>query len=272
MRISLMRLIPKRVRNFFRAWRRFLYARAYLRDWEAAVHVPAAVTPGLANPLRAYVNGIKTGPGVWKWDHYFDIYHRHFEKFRGREVHILEIGVFSGGSLGMWRHYFGPQCRVYGVDIDPACKAYEQDAVRIFIGDQGDRDFWRRLKEAAPRVDIVVDDGSHLTSRQIVTLEEMLPHIAPGGIFLCEDVHGIFNGFSLYASGFANELNAAKWRKRRTHGDQREPGCDVTLFQAMVRSIHLYPWVVVFEKHDMPPAEFVSPRHGTEWRPNAPSL
>jgi len=272
MRLSLTRLIPKRVRDFFRAWRMFLQARAYLRDKDAAVRTAAAAASDPANPLRAYVNGIAAGPGVWKWDDYFDIYHRHFAKFRGREVHIVEIGVFSGGSLGMWRQYFGAQARVYGVDIDPACKAYERDGVQIFIGDQGDRNFWRRFKAAVPRVDIVVDDGAHLTPRQIVTLEEMLPHIAPGGTFLCEDVHGIFNGFSLYVSGFANALNAARWRKHRTHGAEPAPGCDVTLFQAMVRSIHLYPWVVVFEKHDTPPAEFVSPRHGTEWRPNPPSL
>lgn len=38
-----------------------------------------------------------TGPGIWKWLHYFDIYHRHLQKFRGKEVNILEIGIYSGG-------------------------------------------------------------------------------------------------------------------------------------------------------------------------------
>jgi len=270
--VSLMRIVPKRVRDFFRAWRMFLWARAFLRGKDAAARNPAAAPADPSNPLRAYVRALRSGPGVWKWDHYLDIYHRHFERFRGREVHVVEIGVFSGGSLGLWRDYFGPRCHVYGVDIDPACKAYEGGAVRIFIGDQGDRDFWRRFKAAVPRVDIVIDDGAHLAPRQIVTLEELLPHLAPGGVFLCEDVHGIFNGFALYVNGLANELNAAKWRRQGGAADQNEPVADVTRFQAMAGAIHLYPWVVVIEKPENPPDAFIAPRFGSEWRPNAPSL
>jgi hypothetical protein len=36
----------------------------------------------------------------------------------------------------------------------------------------------------------------------------MLPHLRPGGVFLCEDVHGFFNGFSAYAQGLADNLHA----------------------------------------------------------------
>ena len=38
-----------------------------------------------------------------KWFHYFDIYERHFERFRGKNPTMLEIGVFGGGSLAMWK-------------------------------------------------------------------------------------------------------------------------------------------------------------------------
>jgi hypothetical protein len=90
------------------------------------------------NPLATFFDGHTEGPGLWKWRHYFDIYHRHFAKFVGREVHIVEIGIYSGGSLAMWRHYFGDGARLYGVDIEEACRAYEADDVRVFIGDQAD--------------------------------------------------------------------------------------------------------------------------------------
>jgi hypothetical protein len=49
-----------------------------------------------------------TGRLIHKWVHYFDIYHRHFERFRGRPVVVLEFGVSEGGSLEMLRDYFGP--------------------------------------------------------------------------------------------------------------------------------------------------------------------
>jgi len=96
-----------------------------------------------------------------KWMHYFEIYDRHFQQFRGRDIHILEIGVYHGGSLQMWKAYFGEQAKIYGVDIQSACKKFEENNVRIFIGDQADRRFLRSLREEIPRVDIVIDDGGH---------------------------------------------------------------------------------------------------------------
>jgi len=128
------------------------------------------------NPLETYFDSLTAGPGIWKWRHYFEIYHRHFAKFIGREVHVMEIGVFSGGSLGLWKNYFGPQCRIYGLDIMEACRSYEDESVRILIGDQGDRNFWKQVKAQVPMLDVVIDDGSHWPEDQIVTLEEVLPH------------------------------------------------------------------------------------------------
>lgn len=107
-----------------------------------------------SNPLWKYFQNYTQWPGIFKWEHYFDIYHRHLARFVGQKVDVLEIGIFGGGSLEMWRSYFGRQSRIYGVDINPACKAYENDHTTIFIGDQEDRDFWRRVKKTIGAVDI----------------------------------------------------------------------------------------------------------------------
>ena len=79
------------------------------------------------NPLERYFKSHKIGRGIWKWNHYFKIYDRHLRKFRGRSVNILEIGIYSGGSLDMWQSYFGEGATIYGVDIEPSCKAYETE-------------------------------------------------------------------------------------------------------------------------------------------------
>src|SRR5262245_54320107 len=79
--------------------------------------------PCQANPLEEYFDSHTQGACIRKWRHYFEIYHRHFRKFVGQNVHVLEIGIYSGGSLEMWRSYFGPQARIYGVDIEEACRA-----------------------------------------------------------------------------------------------------------------------------------------------------
>ncbi len=133
-----------------------------------------------SNDLQKFFDSRKQGPGIWKWNHYFEIYDRHFRQFRGQEVHLLEIGVYSGGSLDMWRDYFGSKAVIYGVDIEPACRIYEKDGVKIFIGDQGDRSFWREFRRKVPTLDIVIDDGSHQSEHQIVSVEELLPFLRPG--------------------------------------------------------------------------------------------
>lgn len=57
---------------------------------------------------------------ITKWLHYFEAYDRFFAKYRNRDVTILEIGVFKGGSLQMWKDYFqtlNNKVTVYGIDI-----------------------------------------------------------------------------------------------------------------------------------------------------------
>jgi hypothetical protein len=126
------------------------------------------------------------------------------------------------------------------------------------IGDQGDRGFWRSVKEKVPKIDILVDDGSHLPEHQIITLEEMLPHMASGGVFVCEDVRANKwnpyrpNYFWSYIYGLSTIFN---W------------GSDADFVKA-IDSIHLYPFMVVIEKatangqHRTP---FKLSRRGTEW-------
>lgn len=219
-----------------------------------------------SNPLRTYFDSHKEGRGIWKWMHYFDIYHRHFSKFVGREAHVLEVGIYSGGSLEMWKEYFGPKCQVYGVDIEEACRVYEDDRTKIFVGDQADRSFWKRFKEQVPAIDIIIDDGGHQTEQQIVTLEEMLPHLRPGGVYLCEDMLGVHNGFAAYAHALADNLNKFAF-KPGGYDSRGEHAAFTTDFQRVISSIHLYPFVTVIEKGASPTDELISSKHGAQWQP-----
>src|SRR5258708_27451059 len=108
-------------------------------DYEPCGNGTALHLPNQTSPLLKYFSEHKEGRGIWKFNHYFESYERHFSRFHGQEVHVLEIGIYSGGSLEMWQDYFGPRAKIYGVDIEPRCKAYESESVRVFLGDQGDR-------------------------------------------------------------------------------------------------------------------------------------
>src|SRR5690606_4997259 len=114
-----------------------------------------------------------SGRLVHKLSHYFEIYERYFDKYRDKEVVILEIGISHGGSLQIWREYFGAKARIFAVDINPECKTLEEDNVSIFIGSQEDKGFLSDLMRKMPRPDIIIDDGGH-TMRQQITAFEVL--------------------------------------------------------------------------------------------------
>ncbi len=213
------------------AWREYA-------EWGSRVSWPsdtgAKEAVDLTNPLRMFFEAHKKGHGIWKWSHYFEIYHRHFSRFRGQEAHVLEIGIYT---------------------------------VKVCIGNQADRSFWQRFKREAPNIDIVIDDGGHLPEQQIAAFEELLPHLRPGGVYLCEDVHGVFNRFASYVHRFAHDLNACDQHVNHPEDDERRIVSPTTALQSAVSSIHLYPFVTVIERTKAPVAELVAPKHGTEWQP-----
>jgi hypothetical protein len=206
--------------------------------------------PGEANPLWDYFLHNK-GRLIHKWHHYFDIYHNHFHRFRGQPVTILEIGVFHGGSLKMWENYFGAKARIYGVDINPRCKALEEGQSKIIIGDQSDRRFLKKLRDEVGPVDIVIDDGGHKMSQQINTFEELYSSVTENGIYLVEDLHTSYwdeygggyrkpGSFIEYAKGFIDQLNA--WHSR-------DPKLNPNEFTKSTTGLHFYDSVLVIEKH-----------------------
>lgn len=210
------------------------------------------------NDLRRYFDN-NPGRLLHKWQHYFEIYDHHFSRYRGKPVTILEIGVFHGGSLQLWKSYFGPQAKIYGVDIDPRCKQFEEENVQILIGDQADRDFLRKLKEEIPRPDILIDDGGHLMHQQIITFEELYPFVADDGIYLCEDLHTSYWpewGGGLRRSGTFIEY--AKQLVDALNGFYiKPPGRVPATITQSAHSLHFYDSVMVVEKQrrDAPPED-----------------
>jgi hypothetical protein len=167
----------------------------------------------------------------------------------------------------MWRDYFGLKSLIYGVDIEPACRSYENERIKIFIGDQADRLFWRELRRKVPNLDIVIDDGGHSLEQQIVSIEELLPFLQPGGVYCCEDVQGAWNPFACYVHGLGHRLNDDfSWRSFPDDKDHRYI-CGCTPFQSAVGSIHLYPFLTVVQRNAAPVAELRCPMHGTDWAP-----
>ncbi len=218
-----------------------------------------------------------TGRLIHKWHHYFEIYDRHFARFRGQPITLVEFGVSQGGSLHLWRDYFGPQVQIVGIDINPNCKRFEEPGVRIEIGDQADRPFLRRLAASLPQIDILIDDGGHTMQQQIRTFEELFAKVAPTGVYLVEDLHTSYwskwgggvrrrGTFIEYSKDFIDRIHA--WHSR---DPRRLPVSD---FTRSVHSLHYYDSVLVIEKRPLQPPthERIGQAAFAEWEPPRQSL
>ncbi len=103
-------------------------------------------------------------------------------------IRLLEIGVFDGGSHKMWQSFF-PNGMIYGLDVDEACKQYEDERIKIFVGDQTDTAFLCDMMKEIAEVDIIVDDGGHTMNQQITSFKTLFPFLRPGGTYVIEDLH-----------------------------------------------------------------------------------
>lgn len=120
---------------------------------------------------------------------YFEIYDELFSRYRNRSITFVEIGVLSGGSLFMWREFFGPKARIIGVDLNPIAKKWKEHGFEIYIGSQSDQRFWEEfIKDIGP-VDVILDDGGHKYEQQIVTTEMLLSNVKDFGMLVVEDTH-----------------------------------------------------------------------------------
>lgn len=182
-----------------------------------------------------------------KHSSYFHVYEELLERFRNRTITFVEIGVLNGGSLFMWRDYFGPQARIVAVDLNPAAKRWEADGFEIHIGDQSDPAFWQDFYAKVGPIDVLLDDGGHTYEQQIVTVCETLPHLREDGLVIVEDTHtSYFKEF-----GYPSPYSFVEWTKRLIDNiNSRFPGINQPFsalpYKQAIYSLHIYESIVAF--------------------------
>ena len=141
---------------------------------------------------KTYNSFIKSKYLSLKWKNYFYIYDKLFEKYRNKKIIFVEIGVFSGGSLFMWKNFFGKKAKIIGIDLNPESKKFEKYGFKIFIGNQADKKFWYHFYKKVGKIDILLDDGGHKNIQQISTVHYSLPYINKTGMIIVEDTHSSY--------------------------------------------------------------------------------
>ena len=133
-------------------------------------------------------------PNAHKWLHYFRPYVSVVAPFAKQPIRMLEIGVYKGASVRMWREYLHPESVIVGLDIDEACKQYERpdENLHVRIGDQSDSSVRRLVDEFGP-FDLILDDGSHMSSHMVASFNHLfLEGLKSPGVYVVEDTHTNF--------------------------------------------------------------------------------
>jgi SAM-dependent methyltransferase len=186
---------------------------------------------------------------IHKWKHYFPAYETHFSRFVNRPITFFEIGCGKGGSLQMWKRYFGPHARIVGIDIRPEVKVFEEDQIDIRIGDQSDVVFLESLLKEFGTPNVVLDDGSHEMKHLSATFNYLYPRTAPDGVYLVEDLHTAY--WDEFGGGLRREgsfIELCKQMIDELNADWSREALPPTDFTRSTLSMHFYDSMAVFER------------------------
>ena len=192
------------------------------------------------------------GPQVFKWGHYLSLYDRHLSRIRSgkKPVRLLEIGVSKGGSLRLWREYFGQDAIIFGIDLDPRCAKLDGLSGRVRIGSQADGAFLKTVVAEMGGVDVVVDDGSHIAQHQIASFETLFSLLSDDGIYICEDLHASY-WRGKFMGGYRRRSTFMEFAKNIVddmHADFHSHGQGLKNAHRLIDGIHFYNSLVVIEK------------------------
>tara|TARA_A100000164_G_scaffold371998_1_gene400543 strand:+ start:541 stop:1287 length:747 start_codon:yes stop_codon:yes gene_type:complete len=126
---------------------------------------------------------------------YGQYYEKYFQDKRFLKFNLVEIGIlehpngpFGASSLRAWDEYF-PNALIHGFDLLDH-KRYETERIKIYVGDQSKREDLRHnlISNIDEKPQIIIDDGSHRDAQQQISLGFLFQHLAPGGLYVIEDL------------------------------------------------------------------------------------
>lgn len=187
---------------------------------------------------------------------YLPHYDAHFSPLKRKKLNILEIGVGGfdnpkdgGASLRLWQDYFA-NSYIYGLDIHDK-SFHNDDRIKTFQGSQNDPSFLKRMALEIGMIDIVIDDGSHISEHINTSFKTLFPHLNTNGIYVIEDINTSY----LPACGgsftdLLSEHSAIGMVKSLIDSLNYEyiPGRTPMPFDGQIVSLHCYPKIIFIKK------------------------
>lgn len=120
------------------------------------------------------------------WAHqYIHVYQSLFEPIRSKVKQVLELGIWDGGSIRMWRDYFD-KAQVTGIDITDRVNGMEGEEriTSVFT----DAYTVEAVNNFTKKFDVIVDDGPHTIESQKFCAAHYSSLLSPKGILVIEDI------------------------------------------------------------------------------------
>ncbi len=119
---------------------------------------------------------------------YSKIYEKYFEKIRGDNLNVLELGSFYGNAAGAFYYYF-KNSKIFSGDICPDLFRYKSSRLKNFyINTSSEISIDEILIKNKDNFNIIIEDASHTLKDQIISLFLLFRKVLPNGIFVCEEL------------------------------------------------------------------------------------
>ena len=199
--------------------------------------------------IRECISNYKSGAGrlINKHLSYISAYEHLLSPFKDRDVILAEIGISHGGSLQMWKEYLGHKAQIYGLDSAEHV-FYEEDQIKCFYMNQSKLETIQSIAKLIPKIDILVDDGSHVSLDQIQTFNTLFPNLSEDGLYFVEDTHTSYR--ELYGGGYLKPGTFIEFCKSLVGSLNRQETEEIpfTHLTDRIRSVSFYPSLVVIRK------------------------
>ena len=162
--------------------------------------------------------GLKHSTDKAYFHKYLDFYENHIDKNSVKR--FLEIGIWEGCSIRMWRDWFNDETIVEGWDINPSPQIENTD---LRIVDQTNKEMM--LKNITGVYDLILDDGGHTAEMIQGSFSTLFPH---SKMYILEDLHAPLVGDQFLSPGdistidILNDFNKNGWNSKYATEEEKK--------------------------------------------------
>jgi len=119
-------------------------------------------------------------------------YIKHFKIFENKRINFLEIGSATGASAASFVKFF-KKSKAFCIDVNLTLVKYKSKKIRYFGLSISNIKYLNKFiyklysKYSVKKFDFIIDDGSHILSDQLKSINFFLKYVKPKGLYVVED-------------------------------------------------------------------------------------